>query len=77
MWYRLQDKRVVTRAVTPESVLQSIYEAAGVTAPAIGEEDVFRGHPLAAQPNGAAVVFYGVWPAAITAAALLLRRSDG
>lgn len=77
VWYRLHDKRVVTRAVTPESVLQSIYEAAGVTAPAIAEEDVFRGHPLAAQPNGAAVVFYGVWPAAITAAALLLRRSDG
>lgn len=43
VWYRLQDKRVVTRAVTPESVLESIYEAAGVTAPATGEGEVFRG----------------------------------
>ena len=77
VWYRLQDKRVVTRAVTPESVLESIYEAAGVTAPATSEADIFRGHPLAAQPRGAAVMFYGVWPAAITAAALLLRRRNG
>jgi len=77
VWYQLQNKRVVTRAVTPESVLESIYEAAGVTAPAPGEADIFRGHPLAAEPRGAALMFYGVWPAAIVAAALLLRRRNG
>ena len=77
VWYRLQDKRVVTRAVTAESVLESIYEAAGVTAPAAGEADIFRGHPLAAEPRGAALTFYGVWPVAITAAALLWRRRNG
>jgi hypothetical protein len=75
--YRLNEKNVVTRAVTPESVLESIYEAAGVPPPATGEEDTFRGHPLAARPRGAAIVFYGVWPAAVAAAALLLRRREG
>jgi hypothetical protein len=75
--YSLNGKSVVTRAVTPESVLESIYEAAGVAPPATREEDTFRGHPLAARPLGAAAVFYGVWPTAATAAALLLRRRDG
>jgi hypothetical protein len=77
VWYRLHGKSVVTRAVTPESVLESIYEAAGVTAPATNEEDVFRGHPLAARPSGAAAVFYGVWPAAVAVAALSRRRREG
>jgi ABC-2 type transport system permease protein len=75
--YQFGGRTVVTRAITPESLLESVYEAAGVAAPAAVEDDQFRGHPLAVQPRGAATVFYGVWPAAVAAAALLMRRRDG
>jgi hypothetical protein len=74
--YQLQGRSVVTRAITPESVLESIYEVAGMPAPATGEADIFRGRPLAAQPKGAAALFYGVWPAAVAAAALLMRTGN-
>jgi hypothetical protein len=75
--YSVGGNSVVTRAVTPESVLENIYEAAGVPPPADGEADTFRGHPLAVRPRGAAALFYGMWPAAVTAAAWLWRRRDG
>jgi hypothetical protein len=63
----------MSRATTGESALETIYELAGVAAPA-EDDDVFRGYPLAVYPNGAATVFYGIWPAVTTAAALLVQR---
>jgi MYXO-CTERM domain-containing protein len=35
---------------------------------------VFRGHPLAVPPTGAPIIFYGLWPALVVAAAFLVRR---
>ncbi len=76
IWYELSDRKVISRATTADGVLGSIYEVAGLTAPATTEEDIFRGHPLAAEPKGAAALFYGVWPAAVGAAALWSWRRE-
>ena len=74
--YELSGKTVVNRTTTEDGVLESIYEVAGIHAAAATEGDIFRGHPLAVEPDGAAALFYGIWPAAIVAAALWSRRSE-
>ena len=76
IWYEVPGKRIVSRATTADGMLESLYELAGLVAPAAAEDDVFRGHPLAAEPGGAAAVFYGIWPAAVGAAALWSRRRE-
>ena len=76
IWYQLSDRTVINRATTADGVLGSIYEVAGLSAPAVAENDIFRGHPLAVEPKGAAPLFYGIWPAAVGAAALWNRRRD-
>jgi len=73
IWYDLNGKRAMTRAVTAESVLETIYQLAGINAPREAEDE-FRGHPLAVAPKGAGTVFYGIWPAAVVAAAFFVRR---
>ena len=72
--YELGGRSAVSRSTTAEGVLETIYGLAGGTPPAADEDAVFRGHPLAASPKGAAAIFYGVWPLAVMAAALLARR---
>jgi hypothetical protein len=74
IWYELAGRRMVSRATTVEGVLEAIYALAGVSPPADTDTDIFRGHPLAAPPRGAATVFYGIWPAAVTAVALIVYR---
>ena len=69
IWYDIQGKKAMSRAVTAESVLETIYALAGVS-PAPENGDVFRGHPLMTRPAKAAVVFYGLWPALIVSAAI-------
>ncbi len=76
IWYELGGRTITSRSVTPEGVLERIYELAAVTPAAEREEDIFRGHPLAVEPRGAAAVFYGVWPAAVAGAALIWRRKS-
>ncbi|HYM21773.1 MAG TPA: hypothetical protein VEU08_01130 [Vicinamibacterales bacterium] len=72
IWYELKGKRAMGRATTADGVLETIYGLAGVQPP--GEDDeVFRGHPLAVAPKGAPIIFYLAWPAAVLAAALLVR----
>ena len=73
IWYDLNGRRAVTRATTADSVLETIYGLAGINAPA-DTDDVFRGHPLAVPPHGAAAAFYGIWPALVLATAFLVRR---
>ncbi len=73
IWYELNGKRAMTRATTADSVLETIYDLAGVAAPPESDE-IFRGHPLAVPPKGAAAVFYGIWPALVVAAAMFARR---
>jgi ABC-type transport system involved in multi-copper enzyme maturation permease subunit len=74
IWYELDGRRVMSRVTTVEGVLESVYDVAGITPPAESEDDLFRGHPLAVPPKGAATVFYGIWPAAIAAVAIFIRR---
>ena len=74
IWYEIGGRRQMSRATTGESALETIYELAGVTPPVERDEDVFRGYPLAVYPSGAATVFYGIWPAAMTAVALVVSR---
>jgi ABC-2 type transport system permease protein len=73
--YDLGGRTSVGRNTTTDAVLEAIYTLADRSPAIDGEEDsVFRGHPLAAPPVGAASVFYGVWPAAVTIAAMMSRR---
>jgi hypothetical protein len=74
IWYELNGRRQMSRATTAESALETIYELAGVVPPPESEDDIFRGHPLAVFPSGAATVFYGIWPAAVLAGALFVHR---
>jgi hypothetical protein len=75
IWYDLNGKRAMTRATTADSVLETIYDLAGVAAPPESDE-IFRGHPLAVPPKGAAAVFYGIWPALVVAAGVFVRRRN-
>ena len=74
IWYELAGKKEMSRVTTAEGVLETIYALAGVAPPAEDDESIFRGHPLAVPPKGAAIVFYGIWPAVIIAAGILIRR---
>jgi ABC-type transport system involved in multi-copper enzyme maturation permease subunit len=73
IWYDLNGRRAMSRVTTAEGVLEMIYEVSGV-APPPETDDVFRGHPLAVPPKGAAALFYGIWPALVVAAAFFVRR---
>jgi ABC-type transport system involved in multi-copper enzyme maturation permease subunit len=73
IWYELGGRRQMSRLTTAEGVLETIYALAGVTPP-VETDEVFRGHPLAVPPSGAATVFYGIWPAAIVAGVLFSRK---
>jgi ABC-2 type transport system permease protein len=74
IWYDLGGKKEISRITTAEGVLEAIYSLAGIAPPAENGESVFRGHPLAAPPKDAAVVFYGIWPAAVILGCILARR---
>jgi ABC-type transport system involved in multi-copper enzyme maturation permease subunit len=73
--YELGGHKAANRVTTPEGVLETIYSLAGVTPPE--SDEVFRGHPLAVFPRGAALVFYGIWPllAAVTGYFIHRRQS--
>jgi ABC-2 type transport system permease protein len=74
IWYELNGRRAMSRTTTADGVLETIFELAGVTPEPVVDEQVFRGHPLAVPPRGAATIFYGIWPALVLASAFLLRR---
>ena len=65
----------MSRATTAEGVLETIYSLAGITPPVEDGRTDFRGHPLAAPPNGAAILFYGIWPVLILVSGFVIRRS--
>jgi hypothetical protein len=75
--YTLNGRTGTSRVTTAEGVLESIYTLAGITLPkeAAEGQPVFRGHPLAAPPSGAAAIFYGLWPGLILLAGFLVRRN--
>jgi hypothetical protein len=74
IWYELGGQRTMSRTTTADGVLETIFALAGVTPPVESEGDIFRGHPLAVPPRGAAAVFYGIWPALVIAGAFFVRR---
>jgi ABC-2 type transport system permease protein len=77
IWYELGGKREMSRVTTAEGVLEAVYALAGVAPPSENDETLFRGHPLAVPPTGAATVFYGIWPALVAVSAFLVRRRQG
>lgn len=74
IWYDVGGRRTMSRMITEEGVLESIYDVAKVTPATEKDEAVFRGHPLAAPPKGAGTMFYGVWPGIFLAGGILVRR---
>ena len=74
VWYELGGRKTMSRVITPEGVLESIYALSGNAPKAENEEAEFRGHPLAAQPKGAGTVFYAIWPGIFLAGGFLTRR---
>lgn len=72
--YRLGDRTSISRGTTAEGVLDEIYALAELEPEEDESEDqVFRGHPLAATPRGAAAIFYLGWPAAVAGMVLMAR----
>jgi hypothetical protein len=74
IWYDLAGRKTMTRATTAEAVLEAIYSLAAIPPPVETDGSIFRGHPLAVTPNGAAIVFYALWPSLFLASAILIRR---
>jgi ABC-2 type transport system permease protein len=74
IWYSLDGRRTMSRVTTAEGVLESIYAVAGIAQPAENDEAVFRGHPLAVPPRGANIIYCGVWPVLVLAAAILILK---
>ena len=72
--YSLAGRTTSSRITTADGVLGSVFTLAGIEPPAESDEDIFRGHPLAARPRGAAAFFYGAWPMAVAAIALFVQR---
>jgi ABC-2 type transport system permease protein len=77
IWYDLAGRKTMSRTTTAEGVLEAIYSLAGIAEPVENDDAIFRGHPLAVPPTGAAAVFYGVWPAVVVAGGLFKRRRRG
>jgi len=74
IWYELNGRKEMSRVTTAEGALESIYSVAGITPPRESDDDIFRGHPLAVPPTGAAPIFYVIWPALTVALGIFLRR---
>jgi len=73
IWYDVGGRRALNRAVAAEGALETIFSLAQIEPRAERADEIFRGHPLAVAPRGAALIFYGIWPAAVAAAAVLTR----
>lgn len=74
--YRMGGRTAVSKSTTEEIVLETIYGLARVPVPP-HSESAYTGYPLAAQPRGAAVVFYVVWPIVISLLGLRRSRRTG
>ena len=75
IWYEAGGRKVMSRSTTADGVLEAIFSLAGVTPPDETDE-MFGGHPLAVPPRGATALFYGIWPATMLAAGVLVRRRN-
>jgi ABC-2 type transport system permease protein len=74
IWYDLGGHKAVNRMTTPEGVLETIYSLARILPPSESDDHVFRGHPLAVRPKGAALIFYAIWPLLTASIAFVVLR---
>ncbi len=74
IWYELAGRRVMSRSTTEPIVLETLYGLAGIQPPTHTDDAVYAGHPLAARPIGARLVYYAVWPLAVILAGFLYLR---
>jgi ABC-2 type transport system permease protein len=65
VWYELDGRRVMSRSTTEPIVLDTLFKLAEIQPPRQSEGNGFSGHPLAADPTGAWLVFYLLWPLGI------------
>ena len=63
VWYQVRGRKSMTRSTTEPIVLDNLYQLAQVPSPVRGESE-FPGHPLTANPRGAAWLYYAIWPLA-------------
>ncbi|MEO8621081.1 MAG: ABC transporter permease, partial [bacterium] len=68
VWYAIGDRRGMSRSATEEIVLETIYDVAGIPPPTAREAAAYPGYPLTQQPRNAALVFFLLWPLAVTSA---------
>jgi ABC-2 type transport system permease protein len=73
VWYDLGGRRVMSRVITDEGVMETVLGLAGIM-PAAGADEEFHGHPLGARPVAAGWVFYGLWPVAVVGAGVIVSR---
>jgi len=74
IWYEIDGRRAMSRSATPEIVLATLYQLAGIAPPSRAADEPYAGHPLAAEPRGAAWVLYLLWPLVVSAACWLHFR---
>lgn len=67
IWYEYAGRRVMNRSTTEPIVLEQLFQLAELPPPPPADEPVFPGYPLAASPQFAAALFYGLWPLAVLA----------
>ncbi len=73
VWYEIGGQKKMLRSTTEPIVLETIFNLAGIPAPAAGDQN-YRGHPLTAHPTAAAPIYYFLWPIVAIAGALLEFR---
>lgn len=74
IWYEMRGQKVMERSTIEQVVLEQIYKLAGISPPAVADDNDFPGYPLAARPKWASWVFYGIWPLTTLLAWWLIRR---
>ena len=73
IWYSVGGRRGMLRSTTEPIVLEHLYRLARVAPPPAPSESAYPGHPLAARPTGAVLLFDVAWPLA-AGLAFALRR---
>jgi ABC-2 type transport system permease protein len=74
IWYAVGGRQAMSRSATPEIVLETIYEVAGIRPPPSEETPSYPGYPLTTTPSHASLVFFALWPACLVLAWWLIRR---
>jgi hypothetical protein len=74
--YEVGGRRQTTRITSAEAALNALFMLSAIE-PDDEDDPPFRGHPLTAQPGGAAAAFYVVWPAVVLLVSIGVLRRPG